>query len=57
MRKHALRKYLVTSGLTKVVKRDGLQYKIKGDKAVVEAIAAGIDQMEFRLKGGESETV
>ena len=48
--KRALRKYLADSGLTEVVKPDGRQYMPKHGKVLVEALAAGIDPLEFRHK-------
>ena len=50
MQKRALRKYLADSGLTEVVRPDGWQYKLKHGKVLVEAIAAGIEPLEFRRK-------
>ena len=50
MQKRALRKYLADSGLTDVVKRGGRQYTLKHGKVLVEAIAAGIEPLEFRRK-------
>ena len=50
MPKRALRKYLVDSGLTEVVKPDGRQYTLKHGKVLVEAITAGIEPLEFRRK-------
>ena len=50
MQKLALRKYLAGSGLTEVVKPDDRQYTLKHGKALVEAIAAGIEPLEFRRK-------
>ena len=50
MQKRALRKYLADSGLTEVVKPDGQQYTLKHGKVLVEAIAAGIEPLEFRRK-------
>ena len=50
MQKRALRKYLADSGLTEVVRPDGRQYTLKHDKVLVEAIAAGIEPLEFRRK-------
>ena len=44
MKKCALRKHLADSGLTEVVGPDGRQYTLK----LVEAIAAGIEPLEFR---------
>ena len=48
--KCALRKYLVDSGPTEVVKPDGRQYTLKHGKELVEAIAAGIEPLEFSRK-------
>ena len=50
MRKRALRKYLPGSGLTDVVQPGGRQYTLKNGKVLIEAIAAGIEPLEFRLK-------
>ena len=50
MQKHALRKYLADTGLTEVVKPDGRRYTLKHGKVLVEAIAAGIEPLEFRRK-------
>ena len=50
MQKRALRKYLGDSGLTEVVRPDGRQYTLKRDKVLVEAIAAGMEPLEFRRK-------
>ena len=50
MQKRALRKYLADSGLTEVVRPDGRQYTLKHGKVLVEAIAAGIEPLEFRRK-------
>ena len=50
MVKRALRKYLADSGLTEVVTPDGRQYTPKHVKALVEAIAAGIEPLKFRRK-------
>ena len=50
MHKRALRKYLADSGLTDVVKPGGRQYTLKHGKVLVEAIAAGIEPLEFRRK-------
>ena len=50
IQKRALRKYLADSGLTEVVRPDGWQYTLKHGKVLVEAIAAGIEPLEFRLK-------
>ena len=48
MQKRALRKYLADSGLTELVRPDGRQYTLKHGKVLVEAIAAGIQPLEFR---------
>ena len=53
MQKCALRKHLADSGLTEVVRPDGPQYTLKHGKVLVEAIAAGIEPLEFRLKVGK----
>ena len=50
MQKRALRKYLADSGLTEVVRPDGRQCTLKHGKVLVEAIAAGIEPLEFRRK-------
>ena len=50
MQKRALRKYLADSGLTDVVKRGGRPYTLKHGKVLVEAVAAGIEPLEFRRK-------
>ena len=50
MQKHALRKYLADGGLTEVVRPDARQYTVKHGKVLVEAIAAGIEPLEFRRK-------
>ena len=50
VQKRALRKYLADSGLTEVVRPDGRQYTLKHGKVLVEAIAAGIEPLEFRRK-------
>ena len=50
MQKRALRKYLAGSGLTDVVKPVGRQYTLKHIKVLIEAIAAGIEPIEFRRK-------
>ena len=50
MQKRALRKYLADSGLTDVLKSGGLQYTPKHGKVLVEALAAGIEPIEFRRK-------
>ena len=57
MQKHALRKYLADSGLTDVVKPGGRQYTLKHDKVLVEAIAAGIEPLEFATQGGKGDEV
>ena len=57
MQKRALRKYLADSGLTEVVRPDGRQYTLKHGKALVEAIAAGIEPLGFRVPPqGEKKT-
>ena len=48
VKKRALRKYLADSGLTEVVRPDGRQYTLRHSKVLVEAIAAGIEPLEFR---------
>ena len=47
MQKRALRKYLADSGLTDVVKPSGRKYTLKHGRVLVEAIAAGIEPLEF----------
>ena len=53
MQKRAQRKYLADSGLTEVVRPDGWQYTLNHGKVLGEAIAAGIDPLEFRRKVGK----
>ena len=53
MQKRALRKYLADSGLTEVVKHNDRQYVLKHCKVLVEAIAAGIEPLEFPPQGGK----
>ena len=55
MKKGALRKYLADSGLTEVVRPDGWQYTLKHGKVLVEAIAAGIEPLEFPPQGGNKD--
>ena len=50
MQKRALQKYLADSGLTEVLRADGRQYTLKHGKVLVEAMAAGIEPLEFRRK-------
>ena len=50
MRKHIMRKYLVDSGLTEVVKPGGQQYTQKHGKVFGEAMAAVIEPLGFRRK-------
>ena len=50
MQKRALRKYLADSGLTDVVKPGGRQYTLKHGKVLLEAIAAGVEPLEFHRK-------
>ena len=50
MQKRVLRKYLADSGLTEVVRPDGRQYTLKHGKVLVEAIAVGIEPLEFRRR-------
>ena len=50
MQKRALRNYLAGRGLTKGEKPDSRQYTLKHGKVLVEAIAAGIEPLEFRRK-------
>ena len=47
--KGALRKYLADSGFTEVVRPDGQQYTLRRGKVLVEAIAARIESLEFRI--------
>ena len=48
--KRALRKYLADSWRTDVVKPGGRRYKLKHRNVLVEAMAAGIEPLEFRRK-------
>ena len=48
--KRSLGKYLADSGFTEVVTPDGRQYKLQYDKSLVEAIAAGIEPLEFAAR-------
>ena len=50
MQKRALREYLAGSVLTEVVRPDGRQCTLKHDKVLFEAIAAGIEPLEFRRR-------
>ena len=50
MPKRALRKYRADSGLAEVVRPDCRQYTLKHGKVLVEAIATGIEPLEFRRK-------
>ena len=50
MQKRALRKYLADSGLKEMETPDGRQYTLQRGKVLVEAIAAGIEPLEFRRK-------
>ena len=50
LQKRALRKYLADSGLTQVVRPGRRQYTLKHGKVLVEAIAAGIEPLEFPRK-------
>ena len=50
MQKRPLRKYLADSGLKDVVKPGGRQYTLKHGNVLVEAIAAGIELLEFGHK-------
>ena len=50
MQKRALRKCLSDSGLTDVVKPGGRPYTLKHGKVLVEALAAGMELLEFRGK-------
>ena len=47
MQKRDLRKYLADSGLTDVVKPSGRKHTLKHGRVLVEAIAAGIEPLEF----------
>ena len=49
MKTRALRKYL-DLGLTDVVKPGGRQYTLTNGKVLLEAIAAGLEPLEFRRK-------
>ena len=53
MQKRALQEYLADSGLTEVVRSDSRQYTLNHGKVLVEAIAAGIETLEFRRKVGK----
>ena len=48
--KRSLRKYFADTGLTEVVMPDGQQYTLMHGKVLVEAIAAGMEPLEFRRK-------
>ena len=50
VQKRALRKYIADSGVAEVVRPDGRQYTLKHGKVLVEAIAAGIEPLEFSRK-------
>ena len=50
MQKRALRKCLADSGRTDVVKPGGRQYTLKHGNVLVEAIAAGIEPLEFAAR-------
>ena len=50
MQKRARRKHLAESRLTEVMRPGGRQYTLQHDKVLVEAIAAGIEPLEFRHK-------
>ena len=50
--KRALRRYLADSRLTEVVKPGGRQSTLVHGKVLVEAIAAGIEPLEFHRKVG-----
>ena len=50
MEKRVLLKYLADSGITDVVNPGGRQYTLNHGKVLVEAIAAGIEPLEFRRK-------
>ena len=50
MQKRARWKCLADSGFTEVVKPDGQQYTLKHGKVLVEAIASGMEPLEFRRK-------
>ena len=47
MQKRALRNHLADSGLTEMVRPDGRRYTLKHGKVLVNAIAAGIEPLEF----------
>ena len=49
MKSRALRKYF-DLGLTNVVKPGGGQYTLTNGKVLLEAIAAGLEPLEFRRK-------
>ena len=48
MQKRAPRKYLADGGLTEVVRPGGRQCTLKHGKVLAEAIAAGVEPLEFR---------
>ena len=50
MQNRAMRKYLADRGLTAVSKPGGRLYTPKHSKVLLEAIAAGIEPLEFRRK-------
>ena len=50
MQNRAMRKYLADRGLTAVLKPGGRQYTPKHSKVLIEAIAAGIEPLEFNRK-------
>ena len=50
MQQHALPKYLDDNWLMDVVQPGGRQYTLKHGKVLIEAIAAGIEPLEFRHK-------
>lgn len=59
MRNPALTKHHADSGLTDVVKADVWLHTLEHGKVLVEAIAAGIEPLEFRCKreGGWNSTL
>ena len=58
LQKRALWKHLADSGLTEVVRPDGRWYTLKHEMVMVEAIAAGIEPLEFRrMDGGKKDSI
>ena len=53
MQKRDLRKYLADSGLTRAVRPHGRRHTPKHGKLLADAIAAGIEPLEFRRKVGK----